>query len=93
MLGLNAMGPFPSPTRGRRELGVYPQISIYHLLRTTLWNSLNALPCSVGRVCTFFCVEEVLREKATGASRRQALGTLCGGDMGRSPAYPLWMWL
>lgn len=71
---------------------VYPPISIYHWLRMALRNSLNALPCSIGRVCTFFCAEEVLRKKVTGASRRQALGALCGGDMGRSPTYPLWIW-
>lgn len=71
---------------------VYPPISIYHWLRMALRNFLNTLPCSIGRVCTFFCAEEVLRKKVTGASRRQALGALCGGDMGRSPTYPLWIW-
>lgn len=54
--------------------GSYWWVLIQYWLRTTLGNSAALLPCFMGRVCIFFCLEETLRQKVTGAYRRKPSG-------------------
>ena len=62
-------------SRSKKGVGVFiPQFPSITDWGQLLGNPLALLSCSVDKVCIFFCLKEVLRQKVTGACRRRALG-------------------